>query len=129
MNDGQPPTQRPRRAVLATARAVFLGFVVLLMGGSVSGALMIANLKLAPTLPLFFLSTVLWLWLLWAYMQGDGWPRSASDWRRHYCARAGFRRVVWGWALVAGGLPSRPYGNRLHPTGSLSCPSGVPGSL
>lgn len=37
---------------------------------------MFANLKLAPTLPLFFPVTVLWLWLwlFWRYVRGDGWP-------------------------------------------------------
>lgn len=39
--------------ILATAGAIVLGFVILVVGGSVSGALMVANLKLAPRLPLF----------------------------------------------------------------------------
>jgi membrane protein implicated in regulation of membrane protease activity len=69
-------------SILTAVGAVLLGFVVLMLGGSVSGALMFANLKLAPTLPLFLPATVLWLWLFWRYVRGDGWPRSTSDRRR-----------------------------------------------
>jgi len=90
--------------ILATSGAILLGFVILVIGGSVSGALMVANLKLAPTLPFFLPATVVWLWLFWRYLSGDGWPRSTSD-RRHSLLRV--RRLsprAWGWALVAGGL-------------------------
>lgn len=75
-----------------------------MLGGSVSGAIMVANLKVAPTLPLFLPVTVIWLWLFWRYVRGDGWPRSTSDWRRD-CLRGRMPSPrVWVWALVAGGL-------------------------
>jgi len=75
-----------------------------MVGGGVSGAVMLANLKLAPTLPLFLPGTVLWLWLFWRYVGGEGWPRSTSD-RRRTLLRAGkLTPSEWGWALVAGGL-------------------------
>ena len=83
---------------------VLLGFVALIVGGAVSGALMVANLKLAPAIPLFFPATVLWLWLFWRYARGHGWPQSTSarrrDWQRGRMPSA----RVWGWALAAGGL-------------------------
>ena len=95
---------RSRAHILAAVRAVFLGFVILVIGGGVSGALMVANLKLAPAFPLFFPATVLWLWLFWRYVRGDGWPRSTSAWRRDLLRARKLSPRVWGWALVAGGL-------------------------
>lgn len=83
---------------------VLLGFVALVLGGSVSGALMFANLRLAPTLPLFFPATVLWLWLFWRYVNGDGWPRRTSDARRDLLRVRKLPAPVWAWALIAGGL-------------------------
>ena len=91
-------------SILTAVGAILVGFVVLLLGGSVSGALMFANLKLAPTLPLFFPATVLWLWLFWRYVRGDGWPRSTSDRRRDLLQARMLSPRALGWALVAGGL-------------------------
>jgi membrane protease YdiL (CAAX protease family) len=65
---------------------------------------MFANLKLAPTLPLFLPATLLWLWLFWRYARGDGWPRSNSDRRRAMLRVRKLPPRAWGWALVAGGL-------------------------
>ncbi len=99
-----PVTQGSRSSIFAAARAVLLGFLVLVVGGSLSGAMMLANLKLAPALPLFFPATLLWLWLFWRYVRGDGWPRRTSSRR---CELLRGRRLsprVWGWALGAGGL-------------------------
>lgn len=91
-------------SILAAVRAVLLGFLILIVGGSLSGALMVTNLKLAPTFPLFFPATVLWLWLFWLYVRGYGWPRSTSDRRRDLLRARMLSLRSWGWALVAGGL-------------------------
>lgn len=93
-----------RGSIFAAVRAILLGFLILLVGGSLSGALMVANLKLAPTLPLFFPATVLWLWVFWRYVRGDGWPRSTSDRRRDSLRAPMPSPHAWAWALVAGGL-------------------------
>ena len=103
-NSGDSLAQGSRGSVRTAVGAVLLGFVALVIGGSVSGALMFANLKLAPALPLFFPATVLWLWLFWRYVRGDGWPRSTSDRRRDWLLRRTPSTRVWVWALVAGGL-------------------------
>ena len=112
---GSRPLLQRSESIFATLGAVLLGFVVLMIGGAVSGALMFANLKLAPTLPLFLPATVLWLWLFWRYVRGDGWPRSTSDRRRDMlrvrklslaCVGMGAGRR---WACPRGG-----HGNRLH---------------
>ena len=91
-------------SILAAVGAVLFGFVCLVVGGAVSGALMFANLKLAPALPLFFPATVLWLWLFWRYVRGDGWPRSTSNRRRDLLRVRKLSPRAWAWALVAGGL-------------------------
>lgn len=98
------PAQGSWGSIVAAVRAIFLGFVILMVGGSVSGALMVANLKLAPAIPLFFGATVLWLWLFWRYVRGHGWPRSTSDRRRDMLRARNLSPRAWGWALVAGGL-------------------------
>lgn len=98
------PAWGSEASTLTAVGAVLVGFVVLMLGGSVSGALMFANLKLAPTLPLFFPATVLWLWLFWRYVRGDGWPRNTSDRRRDWLLGRMPSPRVWVWALVAGGL-------------------------
>ncbi len=104
VKSGASLMQRSARSVRTAAGAVLLGFVVLALGGSVSGALMFANLKLAPAVPLFFPATVLWLWLFWRYVRGDGWPRSTSDRRRDLLRVRRLSPRGWGWALAAGGL-------------------------
>ena len=81
-----------------------MGFVVLMIGGAVSGALMFGNLELAPHLPLFLPATILWLWLFWRYVRGDGWPRSMSERRRNLLRVRKLSSRAWGWSLVAGGL-------------------------
>lgn len=101
---GRSLAQGSGRSIFAALLAVLLGFVILMIGGSVSGALMFANLKLAPTLPLFFPATILWLWLFWRYVRGDGWPRSTSNRRRDMLRVRKLSPRAWGWALVAGGL-------------------------
>jgi len=93
-----------RGSTLTALGTVLLGFVALLIGGSVSGALMFANLRMAPALPLFLPATVLWLWLFWRYVRGDGWPRSTSSRRRDLLRAGRLSPRAWGWALVAGGL-------------------------
>ena len=98
------PTHGAWGSILAAVRAIVLGFVILMVGGLVSGTLMFANLKLAPTLPLFFPATLLWLWLFWRYVRGDGWPQSTSASRRDLLRVRKLSPRAWGWALVAGGL-------------------------
>ena len=103
-NSSSSPAQGSGGSIFAAVRAVLLGFVILMIGGGVSGALMFTNLKLAPALPLFLPATALWLWLFWRYVRGDGWPRSMSDRRRNLLRVRKLSSRAWGWSLVAGGL-------------------------
>ena len=98
------PLPQGSESIFGTLGAVLLGFVVLMIGGGVSGALMFSNLELAPHLPLFLPATILWLWLFWRYVRGDGWPRSTSERRRNLLRVRKLSSRAWAWSLVAGGL-------------------------
>lgn len=88
----------------AALRAILVGFAVLLFGGFVSGALMIANLRLAPSIPLFLPATALWLWLYWRLLAGAGGPRDSREWRARELRAQSLSPGAWLWALVCGGL-------------------------
>ena len=102
-----PPAGGSTGSAVAAMGAVTLGFVCLVVGGAVSGALMFANLKLAPALPLFLPATLFWLWLFWRYLRGDGWPRSTSDWRRDLLRAHALPRACGDGPWLPLGLPSR----------------------
>lgn len=110
MDEGGPDAGRSRvfpgrawNALPVSVRAVIEGFLVLIAGGAVSGALMFGNLKLAPNLPVFLPATVLWLWMFWRYLGGRGWPRATSLHRRDALGLRTLAPRVWRWSLVAGG--------------------------
>ncbi len=90
-------------AIPVLIRAIVICLVIMLIGGSVSGALMLVNLKMAPAIPVFLPATLIWLWLFWKYLAGRGWPGATSA-RRSQALRAGqLSAKAWLWALVAGG--------------------------
>jgi membrane protease YdiL (CAAX protease family) len=99
-----PRVPRVQGSLRAALSAVLLGFAVLILGGSVAGALMVANLAWAPAMPLFLPVTALWLGLCWRYLRGEGWPRTTAAWRRESLAGRRLSPSVWRWALLAGGL-------------------------
>ena len=100
------PSRRRRLwdSTRSTVVAIVIGLAILVAGGAVSGALMFANLKLMPELPLFFPGTVLWLWLFLCHARGDGWPKRTSRFRRESVRASGLSARAWAWALLAGGL-------------------------
>jgi len=99
----RPSLQRAWDGIPAAVRAILAGFAILMIGGSVSGALMFANLKLMPTIPAFLPGTVVWLCLVWQYLGGSGWPRATSIRRRDALRAQRLSPRTWLWALVAGG--------------------------
>lgn len=101
--DHRPLLQRAWGTIPAGVRAIAAGFAILMIGGSVSGALMLMNLKLAPGIPAFLPGTVLWLWLVWLYLDGRGWPRATSIRRRDALRAQALSARMWLWALVSGG--------------------------
>ena len=85
-----------------TLRALVSGFLVLIVGGGVSGALMFANLTTAPAAPWFLPATMVWLWVLWRYLHGAAWPASTSDARRKALRGRTLSVREWAWAMIAG---------------------------
>jgi len=65
---------------------------------------MVANLKLSPSIPWLLPATALWLWILWRYLNGEGWPRSTAESRRRDLRARPLSGRVWFWSLLAGGL-------------------------
>ena len=86
------------------ARAVVLGFLVLVIGGGPPGAFLVAALRLTPAIPWFLPLTAIWLWYFWRYLDGWGFPASTSVARRIALRATPLGPRVWTWALIAGGL-------------------------
>lgn len=95
--------QRFRR-ILRSLWAGILGFLIALAGSVVLGALLTINLKTSPRVPWWTLPMAGYLWLLWRYLGGSGWPRGTSESRR--CSRRAnpVPARILGWALLAGML-------------------------
>jgi membrane protease YdiL (CAAX protease family) len=87
-----------------TLRALVSGFVILIVGGGVSGALMLANLSTTPAVPWFLPATIAWLLLLWRYVNGAAWPASTSDLRRAALRAGTLSAWQWVWSMIAGSL-------------------------
>lgn len=85
-------------------RAIIVGELVVTIGGILPPLAIIANLRTTPHIPWMLLVTLLWLWLFWWYLRGNGWPRSTAESRRRDLRGNSLPRRVWGWALVAGTL-------------------------
>ncbi len=103
---GGPPSKTLGlwRRLPAIIRALVVGFVILQLGGSVPGALLVANLKLSPSIPWFLPATGIWLWLFWRYVNGWGWPQSTAEIRGLNIRARPLPVRVWFWSLFAGGL-------------------------
>lgn len=85
-------------------RAALLAELISDVGGFPPYALMFANLKLLPAIPLFVPLTAVWLWLFWEYLNGRGWPASTSQARRSALRSRQLPGDIWRWSLLAGGL-------------------------
>lgn len=84
--------------------AGILGFLIALAGSLVLGTLLTVNLRTSPDVPWWVLPMAGYLWLLWRYLGGSGWPRSTSESRRRSRRANPVSGRVFGWALLAGVL-------------------------
>lgn len=89
--------------VPSAARAVIVGFIVLLAGNFLPQGLFAANLKW-PAAPWSAALIAVYLWLYWQYVGGRWWPRSTSAARRRDLRAVPLSRVLWRWSLLAGAL-------------------------
>ena len=85
-------------------RAVLTGAMVAAAGTIPWALVAAANQKFLPSVPWAAALTALYLWLLWRYLQGEGWPRSTAEARRTNLRANRLSDDVWGAALVAGVL-------------------------
>lgn len=87
-------------------RAISMGYLVMSVGGLVSFPLVMANLRVLPSVPWSLPVVALTLWVYWQYLAGKGWPQSTAESRRHSLRARPMSAAFWGRALVAGGLGS-----------------------
>lgn len=88
----------------ALLRGPLTAFAILLIGQAPPSLLLIANIRMAPDLPLFLPLGLLWLALFLLWLNGAGWPRSTSEGRRRDLRARELRLSTWLLALLAGGL-------------------------
>lgn len=86
-------------------RAVVAGFLVSLFGSVPWSILLQANIK-APAFPWAAFVMTVYLWLLWQYLQGKGWPKSTSEARHENLRARKLSGKIWGWSLLAGAMAS-----------------------
>ena len=65
-------------------------------------ALATANQRAGLRVPWAVLPAALYLWLLWRYLRGEGWPRATGEARRRSLRANRLPGDLWGMALFAG---------------------------
>jgi membrane protease YdiL (CAAX protease family) len=81
-------------------RAVLTGTVVGLIAPLGVGIPMALNLNVAPGVPWSIPVAVAWLWLVWRYLNGHGWPRATSARRRELLRARPLTAPTWFWSLL-----------------------------
>lgn len=79
-----------------------LALLLIGFGGVVWGALIYSNLRLGPALPWCLPALCAFLWLMWQYLGGKGWPRRKSLQRRVLLRANPVPAAAYGWSAVAG---------------------------
>lgn len=85
-------------------RAVIVGSCVVGVATVPCSTLLRANLALAPTIPWSVPVVAIYLWVYWRYLQGKGWPRATTEFRRTNLRARALPDRVWRWSLLAGAL-------------------------
>ena len=89
--------------------ALFLGYgllalVIIATAGALWGALVLANLKTAPSFPWCLPALLVVLWLLWNYLGGKGWPQSTAEKRRRLRRANPVSRAAFAWTALTGAM-------------------------
>ncbi len=93
---------------MARKIALFIGYGVLALfviaaAGAVWAGLIAWNLSAAPSVPWCLPALLLFLYLLWEYLGGKGWPRGTAIMRRHLRRANAVSAEAFAWTAVAGG--------------------------
>jgi membrane protease YdiL (CAAX protease family) len=89
---------------LTIFKAGLLGLGIALLAGGIWGGLYVINLKTTPRVPWSVIPMGLYLWGMWRYLGGKGWPRSTSQARRNYLRFRPVSPRTFGWSMLAGAL-------------------------
>lgn len=92
-----------RRLFTVVGFGILALFISTLAGG-VWTALMVANIRTAPSIPWAVVAMAALLWLAWRYLAGNGWPRSTSGARRKYLRANPASAQVFLWTMISGVL-------------------------
>jgi membrane protease YdiL (CAAX protease family) len=79
-----------------------LAFLILNFGQGVWTALLLANLRIGRAIPWAVVVMPFFLWLMWQYLSGKGWPKSTAEARRRYFRANRVSGQAWAWAVLAG---------------------------
>jgi membrane protease YdiL (CAAX protease family) len=87
--------------------ALLLGFSAIalaLIGGAsaVWGVLVFANLKNSPSIPWALPALLIFLWMMWQYLGGKGWPKGTSLRRKNLLRANPVSKRAFMWSTVAG---------------------------
>jgi membrane protease YdiL (CAAX protease family) len=92
-----------RRLLTVIGFGILALFISTLAGG-VWTALMVANIRTAPSIPWAVVAMAALLWLAWRYLGGKGWPRTTAEARRQYLRANPVSAQVFLWTLLSGVL-------------------------
>src|SRR5579859_2510638 len=79
-----------------------LALVLIGFAGVVWGTLIFANMRFGPALPWCLPALCAFLYLLWRFLGGGGWPQSTSVRRRVLLRANPVPLAAYGWSTVAG---------------------------
>jgi membrane protease YdiL (CAAX protease family) len=87
--------------------ASFLGFSAMALAligaaSAVWGILVFANIKNSPSIPWALPALIAFLWMMWQYLGGKGWPKSTSDRRKNLLRANPVSKRAFMWSAVAG---------------------------
>lgn len=83
-------------------RAPVAGYLVLMIGSTVTALPLLGNMAFAPEIPWALPVTLLVLWGFWSYFAGGGWPVATRPVRRTLIRTTRLANAVWRATLLAG---------------------------
>jgi membrane protease YdiL (CAAX protease family) len=87
--------------------ALSIGFALIALfligfSGVVWGGLLYANFRTTSSIPWALPVLLVYLWLLWRYLAGFGWPHSTSSQREALLRAYAVSPAAYGWSMTAG---------------------------
>jgi membrane protease YdiL (CAAX protease family) len=92
------------RRTLRVIWAGLLGLLITFAGSIVWGVLLTVNLRTSAAIPWSVIPETGFLWLLWKYLGGNGWPHRTSESRRRSRRANPVSGSALAWSLLAGVL-------------------------